>query len=245
MFLLNLKPQILKCLYLICVKDFKFGNTNIMKISFKQKWFPVIINTLGAAASLLFYSVTHATNFNSLIVIQIVVGSIIPLVLIVLTDLFKIKFPMIFNLAIVFQIGLSIYLGNGFSFYVLIPFYDKILHTYFGFICSLIIFCLLLYYNGEQVPTPLLLFVVFFSTLGIGGIWEIFEYICDYFTGGDSLGINKSIEKNLHPCTDIMIDLVVTMVGTLLFYFVLLIDKFNNFSLTHWISQKIDQERTS
>lgn len=241
MCLLNLKPQILKCLYLICVKDFKFGNTNIMKISFKQKWFPVIINTLGAAASLLFYSVTHATNFNSLIVIQIVVGSIIPLVLIVLTDLLKIKFPMIFNLAIVFQIGLSIYLGNGFSFYVLIPFYDKILHTYFGFICSLIIFCLLLYYNGEQVPTPLLLFVVFFSTLGIGGIWEIFEYICDYFTGGDSLGVTKYN----HPCTDLIWDLIVTGFGIIVFYILLVIDKFNNFKLCHWLNNKIDKESNS
>ena len=100
-----------------------------MKIYFRQKWFPVIINTLGAAISLVFYSLTHLSDFNSLIVVQIVVGASIPFLLILLTDLLKIKFPMIFNLAIVFQIILSIYLGNGFSFYGLIPFYDKILHT--------------------------------------------------------------------------------------------------------------------
>lgn len=211
----------------------------------KKRWFPVIINTLFAAVSLLVYSLSNLENINSLVVVQIVVGSIIPFLLILLTDLLKIKFPTIFNMMIVILVIAAIYLGNAWSFYRLIPIYDKILHTYFGFMCSLIILCVLIYYNGDRLATPLLLFVVFFFTLGLGGIWEVFEYLCDIITGGDSLGINKSIEKNLHPCTDIMIDLIVTMGGTLLFYFVLLIDKFNNFSLTHWISNKIDQERTS
>ena len=216
-----------------------------MKIYFKQKWFPIIINTLGAAISLIFYSLTHSNDFNSLIVVQIVVGAIIPFLLILLTDLLKIKFPMIFNLAIVFQIILSIYLGNGFSFYGLIPFYDKILHTYFGFICSTIILCVILYYNGDKMSTPLLLFIVFFFTLGVGALWEMFEYLCDYFTGGDSLGIESSISKDLHPCADIMGDLLVTGIGTLIFYIVLTIDKFNNFKLCHWLNDKIDRENNS
>ena len=210
-----------------------------------NKWYPVIINTIGAVVSLLFYTFTHLEDINSYVIIQIVVGAMIPFLLMVITDLLKIKFPTIFNMMIVILVIAAIYLGNAWSFYRLIPIYDKILHTYFGFMCSLIILCVLIYYNGDRLATPLLLFVVFFFTLGLGGIWEVFEYLCDIITGGDSLGINKSIEKNLHPCTDIMVDLIVTMGGTLLFYFVLLIDKFNNFSLTHWISNKIDQERTS
>ena len=207
------------------------------------KWLPVIINTLAAVISLLFYTFSNSENINSLIVVQIVIGAAIPFLIILLSDLLKIKFPTIFNLLIVGLVVMAIYLGNGFSFYSFIPFYDKILHTYFGYICSLIILCVLIYYNGDLLPTPLLLFVVFFFTLGLGGIWEVFEYICDLVTDGDSLGINKSLENGFHPCTDIMVDLLVTGVGTFLFYLTLLLDKLNGFSLCHKLQEKIKDEK--
>ena len=208
-----------------------------------NKWYPVIINTIGAVVSLLFYTFTHLEVINSYVIIQIVVGAMIPFLLMVITDLLKIKFPTIFNYLIVGLIVLALYLGNGFSFYSLFSIYDKFLHTYFGFICSLIMICVLIYYGGEKLPTPLILFVVFFFTLGLGGLWEIFEFVCDLVTSGDSLGIDKSINNGFHPCTDIMVDLLVTMLGNLLFYLVLLIDKFNNFSLCHLLIEKLDKEK--
>ena len=55
--------------------------------------------------------------------------------------------------------------------------------------------------------------------------------------------IDKSINNGFHPCTDIMVDLLVTMLGNLLFYLVLLIDKFNNFSLCHLLIEKLDKEK--
>ena len=207
------------------------------------KWLPVIINTAAAAISLLFYTFTHSENINSLIVVQIVVGAAIPFLLMVFTDLLKIKFPTIFNLLIVGLVTFSIYLGNGFSLYSFIPFYDKFLHTYFGYICSLIILCVLIYYNGDKLSTPLLLFVVFFFTIGMGAIWEIFEFICDLITGGDSLGINQSINNGKHPCTDIMLDLLVTGLGVFLFYFTMLFDKFNGFSLCHKLQENIKNDK--
>lgn len=207
------------------------------------KWLPVIINTIAASISLLFYTFTHLENINSLIIIQIVVGASIPFLLILLTDLLKIKFPTIFNMFIVGLVVFAIYLGNGFSIYSLIPFYDKFLHTYFGYICALIILCVLIYYNGDKLSTPLLLFVVFFFTLGLGGLWEMFEYLCDIVTDGDSLGINKSIENGFHPCTDIMVDLLVTGLGIFLFYLTLLVDKFNGFTLCHKLQEKIEAEK--
>lgn len=207
-----------------------------------KKWIPVIINTIAAAISLLFYTFTRMENINPLIIVQIVIGAAIPFLLILLTDLLKIKFPTIFNLLIVGLVVMAIYLGNAFSFYSFIPFYDKILHTYFGYICSLIILCVLIYYNGDKLSTPLLLFVVFFFTFGMGGVWEVFEYLCDLGTGGDSLGINKSINNGYHPCTDIMIDLLVTCLGTFIFYFTLLFDKVNGYLLFHKLQKQIDKD---
>ena len=209
----------------------------------KQKWLPVIVNTLGAVISLILYTLMNLKSLNSLIILQIVIGAMIPFLLILVTDLLKIKFPVIFHLLIIGLVVGAIYLGNALSFYSLIPIFDKILHTYFGFVCSLIILCVLIYYNGERIGTPLLLFVVFFFTLGLGGLWEVFEYLCDIVTSGDSLGVNKSITNGYHPCTDIMMDLIVTMLGTFIFYFVLLIDKFNNFYLCHMLMGKIDKEK--
>ena len=208
----------------------------------KHKWFPVIFNTICSAVSLLIYTFTNLNEINSLVVLQIVIGATIPFLLIILTDLLKIKFPPVFHMMIVILVTLAIYLGKGCSFYNLIPFYDKLLHLYFGFICSLIMLCVLIYYNCEKLATPLLLFVVFFFTLGLGGIWEVFEFICDVITKEDSLGVTSSINNGHHPCFDLMVDLIVTMVGTLLFYLVLIIDKVNNFPLSNYIKEKIDKE---
>jgi hypothetical protein len=208
----------------------------------RKKWIPVVFNVLFAAVSLFIYTFTHLNNLNSLIVLQIAVGSIIPFLIVLITDLLKIEFPMLLHMLIVFLIIGAIYFGNGLSFYSFVWNYDKILHTYFGFISSLIILCILIYFNGDKVSTPLLLFNVFFFTLGLGAVWEVFEFICDLITSGDSLGVNSSINNNLHPCTDIMLDLVVTMIGTCLLYIVLLIDKFNNFKLINTIKRKIDNE---
>ena len=209
----------------------------------KNKWFPVICNTSFAAVALLIYTFRHMNEIDSLVVLQIVIGAMIPFLLIVLTDLLEIKFPPVFHMMIVILVILAIYLGNGCSFYSFVPFYDKFLHLYFGFICSLIMLCVLIYYNCERLATPLLLFVVFFFTLGLGGIWELFEFVCDILTDGDSLGVNSSINNGHHPCFDIMMDLVVTMIGNLIFYFVILIDKFNNFPLSNYLKAKIDKER--
>ena len=40
-------------------------------------------------------------------------------------------------------------------------------------------------------------------------------------------------------------DLLVTGIGTMICYIVLIIDKFNNFKLCHWLNNKIDQENDS
>ena len=55
----------------------------------KYKWFPVVFNTSFAVISLLIYTFTHMSDINSLVVLQIVIGAMIPFLLIVLTDLWK------------------------------------------------------------------------------------------------------------------------------------------------------------
>ena len=205
-----------------------------------RNWIPVIINTVCAIIALLFYNITHKDGINYLIIIEIAIGTAIPFILIFITHIFHIKFPFIFHIAIVILIIMALYLGNGFSFYSIVPFYDKLLHTYFGFISSVIIFCTIIYYGGDTLPTTLLLVTVFFFSLGLGGVWEMFEYLCDIFTGGDALRVQDSINQNLHPFTDTILDLFVTEIGVLIFYLILLIDKFNNFSLTNKIKKKIE-----
>ena len=94
----------------------------------------------------------------------------------------RISFYLIFS----FIVG-SMYLGNVFNFYEIIPMYDKILHLLSGIIVGMIGFILFLHItDGKGMSTckryaPVLFSIIF--SIAAAGLWEIWEFSTDMLFG--------------------------------------------------------------
>lgn len=94
----------------------------------------------------------------------------------------RISFYLIYS----FIVG-SMYLGNVFDFYIIIPMYDKILHLLSGLIIGIIGYILFLHLsNGKndgefKIYTPILFSIIF--SIATAGVWEIWEFSTDQLFG--------------------------------------------------------------
>ena len=81
----------------------------------------------------------------------------------------------------------SIYLGNVWDLYRIIPIYDKLLHLLSGVIIAIIGFVLFLYLNNGNIKGDFnTYFVVIFSiifSIAAAGLWEIWEFFTDMLFG--------------------------------------------------------------
>lgn len=143
---------------------------------------------------------------NGFLLASIVALTLFPLVLRRRFDVFIP--PEIEVLAVVF-IFASLFLGEMHGYYTRYAWWDKLLHTGSGFLLGVLGFLLVYVLNeNERVdvhmrPSFLALFAFFFA-VGIGALWEIFEFAMDSFFG---LNMQKS------GLVDTMWDLIVDTVG--------------------------------
>ncbi|MCI5584555.1 MAG: hypothetical protein MR383_03245 [Lachnospiraceae bacterium] len=99
---------------------------------------------------------------------------------------FKVEFPSVLEIIILFFIFAAEILGEIQSFYIHFPYWDTILHTLNGFLCAAIGFSLVELLNRHKRLhfnlSPLFLAIVAFSfSMTIGVLWEFFEYGMDTF----------------------------------------------------------------
>lgn len=146
---------------------------------------------------------------------------------------FNVYLPTEFEFAIILFIYASIFLGEVHGYYTKLWWWDVVLHTGSGIALGLIAFLMLyvLYYEKKINASPFYIaFFTFFIALGVGGLWEIFEFGMDSVFG---LNMQKS------GLTDTMWDLIVDALGALfaamIGYFYIIGRKtflFNNLLLT-------------
>jgi len=112
----------------------------------------------------------------------------------------------------------SLFLGEVHGYYERYWWWDIVLHTSSGFLLGIIGF-LLVYVLNEMAAVDLHLkpgFVAFFAflfALGIGTIWELFEFSMDTFFG---MNMQKPMLGDPSGLTDTMLDLLVDAVGALI-----------------------------
>ncbi|MEG1426615.1 MAG: hypothetical protein RSC76_02890 [Oscillospiraceae bacterium] len=99
---------------------------------------------------------------------------------------FKIELPTTLEIIVLLFIFAAEILGEINSFYILIPFWDTILHTLNGFLAAAIGCSLIVILNGNDKLTftlsPLFVAIVAFCfSMTIGVIWEFFEFGMDAF----------------------------------------------------------------
>lgn len=130
---------------------------------------------------------------------------------------FRVYIPAQFQLMAIAFVFASLFLGEVRDYYFRFWWWDILLHTTSGFLLGILGF-LLVYVLNESDRVDMHLkpgFVAFFAfmfALGVGALWEIFEFLMDTLFG---MNMQKPMLNDPSGLTDTMIDLIVDAIGAL------------------------------
>ena len=124
---------------------------------------------------------------------------------------FKINFSDMLELVYLIFIILACLMGSIMKFYSLIYFYDSLVHYISGILTALLGLVLLIWFNKfKSKEYSFNILYMFFVSLAVAALWEIFEFSADNLLGGDA---QKVIETGV---TDTMKDIICALLGSLL-----------------------------
>ncbi|MDE7105599.1 MAG: hypothetical protein K2O22_00355, partial [Anaeroplasmataceae bacterium] len=204
-----------------------------------KEFIPSILGGIVSLIGIIVYIVL-SEKVLPLICVQILVVPIILLIFQGLNLTKKIRIPTLFSYLLLIHLILALVLGSGFDFYDKIACWDMILHGYFGFLCSFFVFIILLNYDGKKMKPVLFFVIIFFITMGVAGLWEIYEFIMDRLLDGDAQRIQESIALGHTPVYDTMMDMIISILGIVIFYVAIAIDKFSKYKCVKHIYQQIN-----
>lgn len=202
------------------------------------KWCPFFASSALAVATLIVYSITEE-EISVLIYLQVIATAFVPAIFPILGRLTKRDYPIFINVLITIHIVLSSDLGSALSFYGRISFWDLLMHGYFGFVFAVIMYMLLLEWNGAKLHKFGFMSLIFLSTAGAAALWEVWEYLCDTVFDGDAQRVKEALANNISPITDTMTDIIVAFAGVVIFYIALYIDKRFDYKISKAIAAKV------
>lgn len=102
----------------------------------------------------------------------------------------RIELPPPLEISVLCFIFAAEILGEVNAFYIVIPFWDTILHTLNGFLAAAVGFSLVVLLNGDERLTfdlspAFMALTAFCFSMTIGVLWEFFEFGMDWFLGTD------------------------------------------------------------
>lgn len=137
---------------------------------------------------------------------------IIALVLSFVPYLFWKKFDLPYILYLIFIFG-TLILGDFFSFYEKIPFWDSIMHFFSGFVISLFAFKIL----GNNVQGIHKYIFCITITLSLGATWEMCEFTSDSLFNNNAM---RTLGKTgLDAVKDTIKDLILDLLGSTIILF--------------------------
>jgi hypothetical protein len=160
-------------------------------------------STIGIGAVLLFFEGNYQAAIESLI---IMFASFLP---VIMARHFQLKIPLEFDTIAVIFIYMSLFLGEVQGFYGRFWWWDLVLHASSGLLLGITGFLLVYLLNQDKnanvhlKPGFIALFAFMFAQ-GLGSLWEIFEFLMDFFFG---LNMQKS------GLVDTMADLIINAVA--------------------------------
>lgn len=152
--------------------------------------------------------------FNALICTGIICITLLPLLL---ERKFQVHIPPQFQLLAIAFVFASLFLGEVHDYYARFWWWDIALHTTSGFLLGIVGFLLVHLLNetkslGMHMKPGFVAFFAFLFALGMGVLWEIFEFSMDTFFGTN---MQKPMLNDPSGLTDTMIDLIVDALGAL------------------------------
>lgn len=204
------------------------------------EWIPSIISLSLAVVVLIIY--TFITDeIKPITYVQVTASSLVPLILPVWGLISKKKLPTALGFLLSFHLFISIDLGNAIGFYDLIPWWDMFLHGFWGFVGCCVAAVFMVRWGGDKLTPFGFLAVAALFTMGAGAIWEIFEYSSDQLLGLDTQRVAESIALGKSPVADTMEDLIVTLVGIIVFIVAVIVDRACGFKLCRIFYRQTDK----
>ena len=127
----------------------------------------------------------------------------------IISKIFKIKISEGLSFIYIIFIIMAHYLGVIEGFYGKFELYDKLVHTLSGVLTSYVAY-MFLKAKGSKDTLLNIVFIISFTFL-CAGLWEMFEFVCNIFFGGDA---QKVAETGVD---DTMWDMIVAFIGSILF----------------------------
>ena len=171
--------------------------------------------TLILKVSLLIGAGLHIWQGRYQAAVETVLIIIITFLPLLLGRRFQVKIPHEFECLAVVFVYASLFLGEVHGFYARFWWWDVVLHTGSGFLLGVLGFLLVYTMNEKKEieldmkPKFVALFAFVFA-LGMGAIWEIFEFAMDQLLG---VNMQKPMFNDPSGLTDTMWDLIVDGVG--------------------------------
>jgi len=127
----------------------------------------------------------------------------------IIEKIFKIKLPEGCKTVWIIFIFLAHYLGVAAEFYNKWEGFDKVTHTMSGVLSAYVAAIILQYNKSKKLPFNVL-FILSFTWL-CAGLWEVFEFTCNYLFGGDAQRVAAT------GVSDTMWDMIVAFFGSIAF----------------------------
>lgn len=152
---------------------------------------------------------------NAVITTGIIIITLSP---IFLAKKFNVHVPSVFQLMAIGFIFASIFLGEVHGYYTRFWWWDIALHITSGFLLGLTGFLLVYLLNESdsvhmQMQPGFVAFFAFMFAVGMGALWEIFEFSMDQLFGTN---MQKPMFSDNSGLTDTMYDLIVDAIGALI-----------------------------
>lgn len=153
--------------------------------------------------------------FTAFLTVMIIAVTLFPLLF---ERRFRIYIPPEFQLSAIAFVFASLFLGEIREYYTRFWWWDIALHTLSGFLLGILGFLLVHVLNqtekiGMHLKPGFVAFFSFMFALGVGALWEIFEFAMDSFFG---MNMQKPMFGDPSGLTDTMWDLIVDSLGALI-----------------------------
>lgn len=151
---------------------------------------------------------------TAVVTIGIIIVTLVPLFL---SKFFRVFIPPEFVLLAIAFVFASLFLGEIRGYYSRFWWWDIALHSCSGILLGIIGFLLVHVLNetkdiGVHMKPGFVAFFAFLFAVGIGALWEIFEFSMDSFFG---MNMQKEMLGDPSGLTDTMWDLIVDTMGAL------------------------------
>lgn len=191
-----------------------------MKKNRVTQWLPVIVSAILAAVTLVLYSVMYDEN-SAVTYLQVSAAALVPAVFPLIGAVTKREVPTYLGVLAAVHIFLASDLGSALGFYGLIPFWDLIMHGFFGFVFAATAKEFMLRWGGGDMKKGGFDLLIFLSTAGAAALWEVWEFTCDIVLDGDAQRVKEAIANGTNPIADTMTDIIITLAGAAVFFIVM------------------------